>query len=219
MEKLKAFIFDLDGVITDTSELHFQSWKRLSEEENIPFTRKDNEELRGVSRRKSLEILLKGKIVSEEKKQEMMNKKNNYYKRLIKNISEENLLPGVKKLLEELKERKYKIAIASASKNAITIIKNLGIEDFIDVISDGYSVEKTKPAPDLFQYTAKKLLVNPGECVVIEDAKAGIEAALAANMLTVGIGPFERVGNAHYRYDRIEEIRIDDIIKSRIVSI
>jgi len=219
MEKLKAFIFDLDGVITDTSELHFQSWGRLAEEENIPFTRKDNEELRGVSRRKSLEILLKGKIVSEEKKQEMMNKKNNYYKRLIKNISEENLLPGVKKLLEELKERKYKIAIASASKNAITIIKNLGIEDFIDVISDGYSVEKTKPAPDLFQYTAKKLLVNPRECVVIEDAKAGIEAALAANMITVGIGPFERVGKAHYRYDIIEEIRIDDIIKSRIVSI
>lgn len=213
MEKLKAFIFDLDGVITDTSELHFQSWKRLAEEENIPFTRKDNEELRGISRRKSLEVLLKGKIVSEEKKQEMMNKKNNYYKRLIKNISEENLLPGVKKLLEELKERKYKIAIASASKNAITIIKNLGIEDFIDVISDGYSVEKTKPAPDLFQYTAKKLSVNPEECVVVEDAKAGIEAALAANMLTVGIGPFERVGNAHYRYDRVEEIRIDDILK------
>jgi beta-phosphoglucomutase len=214
MKKLKAFIFDLDGVITDTSELHFQGWKRLAEEENIHFTRKDNEELRGVSRRKSLEILLKGKVVSEEKKQKMMNKKNNYYKRLIKNISKENLLPGVKKLLGELKERKYKTAIASASKNAITIIKNLGIEDFIDVISDGYSVEKTKPAPDLFQYTAKKLLVNPEECVVIEDAKAGIEAALAANMFAVGIGPSERVGKAHYRYDKIEEMRIDDIISN-----
>lgn len=213
MVKVKAFIFDLDGVITDTAELHYRSWKRLADEEGIPFNREDNEKLRGVSRRKSLEYLLKGKILPEEKMQEMMDRKNGYYQELIKQITSKDLLPGAKELLEELKSKGYKIAVASASKNARPVIKNLGIENLFDTISDGYSVEKTKPAPDLFLHTAEKLGIRPEECVVFEDAEAGIEAALSAGMIAVGIGPVERVGQAHYRYNRVGDVRSEDIIK------
>ncbi|ACL68804.1 beta-phosphoglucomutase [Halothermothrix orenii] len=210
--EIKGFIFDLDGVITDTAELHYRSWKKLADEEGIPFTREDNEQLRGVSRRKSLELLLNGREVPEEKKLEMMDRKNNYYKEFIKQITEEDLLPGAKELLDELKSRGYKLAVASASKNAKPVIKNLGVEHVFDQISDGYSVEKTKPAPDLFLYTAKQLGLKPEECVVIEDAEAGIEAALAAGMTAVGIGPEERVGKAHFRYDKVADINLDDIL-------
>lgn len=142
----------------------------------------------------------------------MMDRKNNYYKEFIKQITEEDLLPGAKELLDELKSRGYKLAVASASKNAKPVIKNLGVEHVFDQISDGYSVEKTKPAPDLFLYTAKQLGLKPEECVVIEDAEAGIEAALAAGMTAVGIGPEERVGKAHFRYDKVADINLDDIL-------
>jgi len=144
--------------------------------------------------------------------QEMMDRKNNYYKELINQITEDDLLPGVKELLEELKRRGYKIAVASASKNAKTVIHNLGIEDLFDAICDGYSVQKTKPAPDLFLYTAKKMGIEPEACAVVEDAEAGIESALAANMVAIGIGPEERVGKAHYRYDTVADINLEDIL-------
>lgn len=210
--ELKAFIFDLDGVITDTAEFHYQGWKRLAGEEGIPFNREDNEQLRGISRRKSLELILKGKEVSEEKMQEMMDRKNSYYQELIATITEDNLLPGVLDLLEELKSRGYKLAVASASRNAKPVVKNLGIGGIFETVSDGYSVENTKPEPDLFLHTADVLGVEPEACVVVEDAEAGVEAALAAGMVAVGIGPEERVGKADYRYDRVAEIRLADII-------
>ncbi len=210
--ELKAFIFDLDGVITDTAEFHYQGWKRLAGEEGIPFNREDNEQLRGISRRKSLELILKGKEVSEEKMQEMMDRKNSYYQELIATITEDNLLPGVLDLLEELKSRGYKLAVASASRNAKPVVKSLGIGGIFETVSDGYSVEKTKPEPDLFLHTADVLGVEPEACVVVEDAEAGVEAALAAGMVAVGIGPEERVGKADYRYDRVAEIRLADII-------
>lgn len=212
MKKIKAFIFDLDGVITDTAEFHYQSWKKLAEIEGFLFNREDNEQLRGVSRRRSLEILLKGKKYPEEKMQEMMDSKNKYYQELIESIASSDLLPGVNKLLTELADRGYKLAVASASKNAKPVIKNLGVEYLFDTISDGYSVEKTKPAPDLFLYTAEKLGVKPEECVVVEDAEAGIEAALAAGMVAIGIGPEERVGKAHYRFNFIKDIELEEII-------
>lgn len=211
-KKVNAFIFDLDGVITDTAEFHFQAWKRLAEEEGIEFAREDNEQLRGVSRRKSLELLLGDKKVSEEKMQEMMDRKNGYYQDFIKQITPEDLLPGAKELLVKLKKRGYKLAVASASKNCKTVIENLEIGDIFDTISDGYSVKKTKPAPDLFLYTAEKMNEKPENCAVLEDAEAGIEAALAADMLAIGIGPEERVGKAHFRYDRVKDLKIEEII-------
>lgn len=189
-------IFDLDGVLTDTSELHYQAWKRLANEEGIPFTRQDNEALRGIPRRESLLLLLKGRPVSEAQIATMMERKNRYYLESVESITPAHLLPGAVQLLEELKEKGVQIAIGSASKNAAGVIERLGIGHLIDAISDGYSVEHQKPAPDLFLHAAAQLGIPPEHCVVFEDAAAGIEAALAGGMWAVGIGPHGRVSAA-----------------------
>lgn len=210
---LKAFIFDLDGVITDTAEFHYQAWKRLADEEGIPFTRKDNEELRGVSRERSLELLLGGREYTAEEKKLLMERKNQYYQELIATITPDDLLPGAADLIKNLKENGYKLAVASASKNAKTVIKNLGLVEAFDHISDGYSVEKGKPAPDLFLFTADKMGVLPESCAVFEDARSGIEAAQAANMLAIGIGPVDRVGAADYVYDTIADVDLNEILE------
>ena len=210
---LKAFIFDLDGVITDTAEFHYQAWKRLADEEGIPFTRKDNEELRGVSRERSLELLLGGREYTAEEKKLLMERKNQYYQELIATITPDDLLPGAADLIKNLKENGYKLAVASASKNAKTVIKNLGLVEAFDHISDGYSVEKGKPAPDLFLFTADKMGVLPESCAVFEDARSGIKAAQAANMLAIGIGPVDRVGAADYVYDTIADVDLNEILE------
>ncbi|GAB6098618.1 beta-phosphoglucomutase [Halanaerocella petrolearia] len=212
---IKAIILDLDGVVTETSEYHFQGWKRLAEEEGISFTREDNEDLRGVSRSRSLELLLGDEIdnYTEEEFQEMMDRKNNYYQEYLTDMSEDDLLPGARELLDEIKERGLKVAIASASRNAKTVLKGLGITDEFDTISDGYSVENAKPAPDIFLHTAKKLDVKPVESVVLEDAESGIAAALAANMVAVGVGPQDRVGQGDYRYDNTADVDLAEVLK------
>ncbi len=212
MKNIQAFIFDLDGVLTDTAEYHFQAWKRLAEEESVLFTRQDNEQLRGISRRASLELILKGRRLSEEKMQELMDRKNKYYLEYIKAISEKDLLPAATDLLDELKARQFKLALASGSKNAPEVISRLGIASFFDVIAHGGSVEKTKPAPDIFLHAAKKLEAAPRFCVVVEDAEAGIDAAKSAGMFTIGIGPPERVGAADFIYPTVADINIEDII-------
>lgn len=209
---IKAFIFDLDGVLTDTAEYHYLAWKRLAEEEGIAFTRRDNEKLRGISRRESLKLILKGREIPEEKMQEMMDRKNGYYRDFIKTVSEKDLLPGALELLDRLKDKKYRLALASASKNAPVVVERLGIAHYFEVIADGNSVEKTKPAPDLFLYVSEKMKLHPAECLVVEDAEAGVEAARVAGMATIGIGPQERVGTADYVYPSVAEIRIEDFL-------
>jgi kojibiose phosphorylase len=189
-------IFDLDGVLTDTSEFHYQAWKRLAGEEGVPFNRQENEALRGIPRRESLLLLLKGRPVSEEHIVEMMERKNHYYLESVEKITPANLLPGAVQLLKELKGKGIRVAIGSASKNAVGVIERLGIGSLVDAISDGYSVEHQKPAPDLFLHAATQLHIPPGQCVVFEDAAAGVEAALAGGMWAVGIGPEERVSAA-----------------------
>jgi len=211
--KLKAVIFDLDGVITDTSEYHYRAWKRLADEEGIPFTRDDNDKLRGVSRGECLKILLKGKQVSAQQFQEMMDKKNEYYVELLRQMTSENILSGAKELVLGLKRRGIKTAIASVSKNTRTVLQGTGIENLFDTIVDGYSVKNTKPAPDLFLFAAKELGVKPEDCAVIEDAEAGIEAALAGNMLSIGIGPEERAGKARYRFEKIGDITLTKLLE------
>lgn len=188
-KKIKAVIFDLDGVITDTSEYHYQAWKRLADEEGIPFNRDDNDKLRGVSRSECLKILLNGKQISAEQFQKMMDRKNEYYVELLRKMTSENILSGAREIVLELKRRGIKTAIASVSKNTRTVLQGTGIEDLFDVIVDGYSVKNTKPAPDIFLFAAKELGVKPEDCAVVEDAEAGIDAALAGNMLSIGIGP------------------------------
>ena len=214
-EHIKAFIFDLDGVLTDTAEYHFRGWKRLADEEGIPFTRQDNEALRGIPRRASLMVLLKGRIFPEEKLLEMMDRKNRYYQELIKEISPKDLLPGAKELLEEVRAFGLKIAIGSASKNTNEVVDRLGIRALLDAISDGNSVEWQKPAPDLFLHAANQLGLQPHECVVVEDAAAGVEAALAGGFRTIGLGPVERVGAAELVLPDLSQARLADILQNK----
>jgi beta-phosphoglucomutase len=194
---LRAFIFDLDGVLTDSAEYHFRAWKRLADEQGIPFSRTDNEALRGVSRRESLNLLLKGRSISEEKAQDWMERKNSYYIEFIRQMTPGDLLPGARQLLEETRKAGLKIAIASASKNAGDVIERIGLSRAVDLVCDGYSVSEPKPSPELFLYAARELGILPSECVVIEDAAVGIQAAHhAGGMRVIGLGPPERVGNA-----------------------
>lgn len=209
-----GFIFDLDGVITDTAEFHFLAWKRLADEEGIAFSRADNEALRGISRRESLLLLLKGARYSEDDLLKMMDRKNRYYQEFLLGIKPDNLLPGALGLLTEIHQADLKSALASASKNARSVIERLGIEPLFDAISDGYSVEHQKPAPDLFLHAAKQLGLSPGCCVVFEDAEAGIEAARAGNFRSVGLGPKERVGKAEVIFPSLENVHLQDILSS-----
>ncbi len=209
---IKGFIFDLDGVLTDTAEYHYQGWKRLADEEGIPFSRQDNEALRGVSRRESLVRMLKGRSLPESKMEELMERKNRYYQESLRNISPADLLPGAKELLEEIRRAGLKTAIGSASKNARDVIARLGIGDLIDAIADGYSVTRQKPAPDLFLFAARELGLQPEQCVVVEDAEAGIQAAKAGGFHTVGLGPLSRVGQADAVFPSLEGVHLQDVL-------
>lgn len=210
--RITAFIFDLDGVLTDTAEFHYRAWKQLADEMGVPFDRRDNEKLRGVSRRDSLLILLRGRAVTEEEIAEMMERKNRYYVALLQHMGSEALLPGSTEMLTALRQRGYKTAVASVSKNTHTVLERLSLAGYFDAVADGYSVERAKPAPDIFLYAAAALGVPPGECVVIEDAEAGVEGALAAGMLAVGLGPRERVGKAHFVYPNLAEVKLEGLL-------
>lgn len=194
--EIRGLIFDLDGVITDTAEYHYRSWKRMTEEEHIPFTREDNEALRGVSRRESLNRILKGAPIEEARAVELMTRKNDYYTAFLDEITPADRLPGVTKLLDEAKADGIKLGIGSASRNAKVVLERLELIDYFDAIGDGYSVVHTKPAPDLFLWTAGRMDVYPQQVVVFEDAEAGIDAALAGGFWTVGVGT-SNVQHAH----------------------
>jgi beta-phosphoglucomutase len=198
-------------VITDTAEYHYRAWQKLADEEGLPFDREANEELRGVSRRESLMKIVGNKHYSESQLLEMMERKNNYYVDSIEGITESDLLPGALNLLEELRQAGIKIALGSASKNARPVVEKLGIAKFMDAIADGYSVEKPKPAPDLFLFAARELGLEASQCIVFEDAGAGVEAALAAGMRAVGLGPKERVGNATVVLPSLEGVHWSDL--------
>ena len=212
--RIKGFIFDLDGVLTDTAEYHYRGWKRLADEEGIPFTREDNEFLRGIPRRESLMLILKERIYPEDRIRQMMERKNNYYLEFIKEISPRDLLPGARELLEEIRSTGLKSALGSASKNAPEVVRRLGIANLLDAISDGNSVERQKPAPDLFLHAARQLNLKPEECVVVEDAAAGIEAARAGGFHTVGLGPRERVGEAEVIFPSLAGVHLDMLLSA-----
>jgi kojibiose phosphorylase len=211
---LDAIIFDLDGVLTDTAEYHFRAWKRLADEEGIAFEREDNEKLRGVSRRRSLEILLDDHQVSKEQFQEMMDRKNGYYREFLQDITPADCLPGALELLKEIRGAGVKIAIASASKNAPFVVERLGLDKFVDALADGHSPGRPKPAPDLFLHAARQLGVLPARCIVVEDAEAGVEAGIAAGMITVGLGPEERVGIADLVLSDLHGVRLADLSRA-----
>ncbi len=208
---IQGVIFDLDGVLTDTSEFHYLGWQRLAVEEGIPFDRTVNEALRGISRRDSLLHLLQGQTFSEERLQEMMARKNSYYLEFIRSITPDHLLPGVRELLEELQAAGIKMALGSASKNAREVVERLGILDKLTAIADGNSVQHSKPAPDVFLHAAAALQLHPMNCVVVEDAESGIEAALRAGMWAIGLGPTERVGAAHLVLPSLDSVHWRDL--------
>jgi len=214
---LRAVIFDLDGVITDTAEYHYQAWQRLADEEGLPFDREVNERCRGVTRRDSLLILLGGRPEPEERMQEFMARKQRYYEALLDRIGPGDLLPGVAGLLDQLDAAGLPYAIASASKNARAVCERLGIAGRLGMLADGHSVERQKPFPDLFRFAAAGLAVPAARCLVVEDAAAGVAAALAAGMHALALGPADRFlelapRNAPYtRRDDLADVTLDEL--------
>lgn len=207
-----GFIFDLDGVLTNTAEYHYLSWLRLAQEEGIPFTREDNEALRGVPRQASLMLVLKGHEVSAAQMLEMLERKNSYYQDYLTEITPADILPGVMDFLDEARTSGIFLGVGSASKNARTVLDRLGITSLFDIIGDGHSVVNAKPAPDLFVWVAGGFGLNPARCIVFEDAEAGIDAALKGGFQAFGIGPTERVGKAHQIREDMRGLRLADVI-------
>ncbi len=189
---IQGIIFDLDGVLVSTDEMHYQAWKRLAQELGITgFSREDNQRQRGVSRMASLEVVLEkaDRTYTDEEKAELAERKNNYYLELLEDMDESAVLEDVKKVLKELKEKGLLLAVGSASKNAPVILEKTGLMPYLDKISCGLDTTKSKPDPEVFLVAAKKLGLSPKDCLVVEDSAAGIMAAAAGGMKSLGVGP------------------------------
>ncbi|MEA3317175.1 MAG: beta-phosphoglucomutase [Bacteroidota bacterium] len=187
---IKACLFDLDGVLVDTAIFHYKAWKRLCNELGFDLSEKENEQLKGISRMESLDIIVSlGNItLSDDEKQKYARKKNEWYRKYILELTPKDILPGAKDFLDLLKQNNIKIALGSASKNAPTILKQLKIEDYFDVIIDGTKVSKSKPDPEVFTKGSQELNIDKKNCLVFEDAIAGVQAALNAGMPCIGVG-------------------------------
>jgi beta-phosphoglucomutase len=206
--KTIGVIFDLDGVIVDTAKYHFLAWKNLADDLGFEFTEAHNELLKGVSRVRSLEILLDiGKTsISEAKKQEVLLSKNENYLKYIIKMGPDEILPGAEKLLDTLDALGIKYVLGSASKNAPLILNQVNLFHRFHGIVDGNSVSRAKPDPEVFLIGAKKLNLPPENCIVFEDAIAGIEAANRANMASIGIGDKATLSEADYNFNNLTEI-------------
>ena len=211
----KGFIFDLDGVIVDTAKFHYIAWKRLANEMGIDFTEEDNEQLKGVSRVRSLEILLElgGIEKTEEERQMLATKKNEWYVELIGGLTSDDILPGAEDFLEEAAGHSIKIALGSASKNAPFILKKLGIDRLFDASIDGTQVSKAKPDPEVFLRGAEAMSILPENCLVFEDAQAGIEAAKRGGMKCIGIGSNEVLNGADLTVSGMDKITVKQAIE------
>ena len=201
-------IFDLDGVLVDTAEFHYQAWQRLADRIGVPFNRQRNDALRGVDRMNSLLLLLgdhAGRFTAAEKAA-FCTEKNAEYVRLIEHISPRDLLPGAAALLQALRSDGVPMAVASSSKNARPVLERLGIMPLLKAVVDGSEVAVAKPAPDLFLLAARRLGVAPGRCIVVEDAEAGVAAARAGGMHCIGIGTPDCVGAADAVVGSVAEI-------------
>lgn len=211
----KAFIFDLDGVIVDTAKYHYLAWKDLADELGFEFTLEHNELLKGVSRERSLDILLNiGKVtISDEKRTKILHQKNVTYLDYIAKMSSSEILPGIPELLQYLKSRNVKFSLGSASKNARLILETLDLLKEFDAIVDGNDVSSAKPDPEVFLIAAEKLGADPEYCIVVEDAQAGVEAANRAGMTSIGIGDKKVLGEASMVLNSTQELTIDIVEK------
>ncbi|NOU78855.1 beta-phosphoglucomutase [Paenibacillus sp. LMG 31459] len=208
LEHMKGAIFDLDGVIVDTAKYHYLAWRSLAEELGFQFTEEHNERLKGVSRMRSLDILLEigGLEFSEAEKLVMADKKNRLYVEYISGLDESELLPGVKAYLSGLRMRGVGVALGSASKNAVFILDKLNIAGLFDAVVDGNKVSRAKPDPEVFQTACWELGLQPQDCVVFEDAEAGVAAGKAAGMQVVGIGKREVLKEADLVVSGLHEL-------------
>ncbi|WP_347560235.1 beta-phosphoglucomutase [Clostridium sp. JN-9] len=210
---MRCCLFDLDGVIVDTAKYHYLAWRQLADELGFEFTKNDNERLKGVSRMKSLEILLEigGLSFDESTKLKLADKKNKWYVQYISKMTPDEILPGVKNFIDDIKSRGIKTTIGSVSKNTMTILNNVGLTSYFDVIIDGTKITHAKPNPEVFLKGAEELNIDPKNCVVFEDAKAGIEAAINAGMYSIGIGSPEVLSKADIVISGFEEMSFDKL--------
>jgi beta-phosphoglucomutase len=209
----KGFIFDLDGVIVDTAKYHYLAWKKLANHLGFEFTKEQNELFKGVSRKRCLEILLElGNIeATQERFDTWMVEKNVDYLAFIENMDASEILPDVSGILEYLKNNNIPIALGSASKNAHPILEKVNLLHYFDIIVDGNNVIKAKPDPEVFLLAAKQLGVDSNNCVVFEDAIAGVKAANAAKMISIGIGDKKVLSEAQFNFNDFTEISTDFI--------
>lgn len=205
---MKAIIFDLDGVIVSTDQYHYRGWKQVADAAGIYFDETINNRLRGVSRMESLEIILErydGEM-PQEQKLEMVERKNNYYRQLLADMTPDSLPTGVKETLNMLRARGYRLAIGSSSKNARYILERIGLGTYFDAISDGTNITRSKPDPEVFLKAAEMLGVSPGDSLVVEDAQAGIEAAVAGGFPSAAIGDAVRCGKGDYTLAQFSDL-------------
>lgn len=210
-----VFIFDLDGVITDTAVYHYQAWKKMADSLGVPFDEHANEELKGVSRRDSLERILAGSSqqFSEEDKLRLMEQKNDDYVKLVGTLTHKDILPGVTECLKLLRERGFHIGLASASKNARSILERLGILEAFDYVADAAKIPNSKPAPDVFLDVMHAFGSRPDLCVGIEDAAAGVQAIKSAGMFAVGIGDQKILAQADIIFSDMQSFDLEEILR------
>ena len=220
MDTVQAVIFDLDGVIVSTDEYHYRAWKQLADAEGIPFDRLVNERLRGVSRMESLDIILEksARVYTETEQKALAEKKNNAYRGMLAGLSPRDILPGVNGVLDALRARGIKLAIGSSSRNAGPILKAIGLDNAFDTVVDGTHITRSKPDPEVFTLAAKRLGVPPGRCLVVEDADAGVDAALAAGMRVLAVGSARRHPGATLGAEGLLEVCIDDLINGLSIA-
>ncbi len=212
----KALIFDLDGVICFTDEYHYLAWKALADSLNIPFDREVNNRLRGVSRMDSLEIILENypDKLSDAEKSELAEQKNELYKKYLEKMSPADLSAETKQALDKLRGMGLKLAIGSSSKNAPFILRQIGLGDYFDAVSDGNHIKRSKPDPEVFLKAAEMLCIDPRECLVVEDALSGAEAAKAGGMDCACVGDAARSGAGTYQMNSVAEL--PEIIKKKL---
>jgi beta-phosphoglucomutase len=218
MREIKGFIFDLDGVITDTARYHYLAWKKLSDELGLAFSERDNERLKGVERIQSFEIILEINNASdkygEEDKNRLADQKNEYYKQLVETITPDDILEGVPQFIKEARAAGIRCAVASVSRNASRVLELLGISNQFDFIAEAAAIRNPKPHPEIFLTCAAQLRLKPCECIGFEDAQAGIESIHAAGMFSVGINVFVTSKEPDLKLSSTKELNLETVLLS-----
>ncbi len=208
---IRALIFDLDGVLTNTPWLHYESWKRLAEDEQLPFTLEQHYQMQGLVRRDSLNVFLNGAPIDEPTAQVLMDRKNAYFMESLQRLSPADCLPGAAEMIQEGRAAGLKIGLGSSSQNARQVLERLDLTHLFNVIGDGHTVNRHKPAPDIFLWVADQLGIAPQEAIVFEDSVAGMQAAVAGGFWRVGVGGRHGEG-AHIALDSLAELRLDKLL-------